>query len=138
MTQSDRFQPISQQQPLARLQTVIAQQSRSLRVGWFGVVCGETPTLTLALSDSGLTCQDWKLGQPLILRIPLGATGSANSEVYFQGCLDEVRDWYGKLLLRARLTKADGAGCHLSGQTINQLCRSGGWPQLFVPRLRLA
>ncbi|ORJ59786.1 hypothetical protein [Geothermobacter hydrogeniphilus] len=125
--------PFDPQRPLARLQVVLADETRSLRVGWFGLVCGGTPTITLALTEAGLSRSDLRVGQPLVLTIPLEVGGRKVTEVSFQGRLVEVRDWHGKLLLKAQLTEADGGGCRLVGRSLNRLCQVGGWKQLFLP-----
>lgn len=128
------FTPFAQHRPLARLQAVISNESRFLRVGWFGLVCDLTPTITLALTESGLSRGDLTLGQSLVLTIHLETGGPKVTEVSFQGQLSEVRDWYGKLLIKAQLKKADGAGCHLAGRALNRLCQMGGWQRLFLPQ----
>jgi len=89
--------------------------------------------LTLALTESGISRNDWQVGQPLILTIPLRAAGAKVTEVSFEGRLAEVRDWYGKLLLKASLTNADGGSCHLAGRSLNRLCQIGSWQRLFLP-----
>ncbi|TYO98920.1 hypothetical protein EDC39_10444 [Geothermobacter ehrlichii] len=96
------------------------------RVIWYGLVCDDRPVMTLGLREGPETVRRLRPGEPLIFRLS-GTGGEPCPVVELVGEMSEMRDWFGRTLLRMRLMHALVGGRRLNDGQLHEFCCLGGW-----------
>lgn len=116
-----RLQP---SRSLGRLRSVLA--GRAFRVLWYGLVCGDMPMLTLGLGEGPAALGRFRPGEPLVF-CPEESGSEPRLVIELAGEFSELRDWFGRSLVRMRLLQARVGGRRLGDGQLCDFCRPGGW-----------